>query len=85
MVATLIDLAIVKNDEKKSKMKVLHRAWTYSFKQIFEGTIKIFIITRIKVLQICIGLKNYVLRCFEGIAQSYKNLDHVKYASKVLH
>jgi len=66
-------------------MKVLHRAWTCSFKQIFEGMIQIFIITCIKVLQICIGLKNNVLRCFEGIAQSYKNLDHVKYPIKVLH
>jgi hypothetical protein len=38
-----------------------------------------FFITCIKVLQICIGLKNDVLKCFEGIAQSYKNSNNVKY------
>jgi hypothetical protein len=46
---------------------------------IFKNMIKIFVITHTRVLQICIGLKNYVLGSFEGIAQSHKNLDRVKY------
>jgi hypothetical protein len=46
--------------------------------------IKIFVITHIRVLHICIGLKKNVLGCFEDIAQSYKNPNHVKYPIKAL-
>jgi hypothetical protein len=60
-VSTSIDLAIVKNDEEKKKRKILHGAWTCSFKQKSKGTIKLFVITCIKVLHICIDLKHYVL------------------------
>jgi len=59
-----IDPTIAKNDERK--MKVLHGIWTCSFKQKSKGTIKLFVTTHIKVLQICIGLKHYVLWFCEG-------------------
>jgi hypothetical protein len=43
--------------------------------------IKIFVIAHIRALHICIGLKKYWLQigCFEDIAQSYENPNHVKY------
>jgi hypothetical protein len=46
--------------------------------------IKIFVIAHIRVLNICIGLKKYVFECFEDIAQSYKNPNHVKYPIRAL-
>ncbi len=45
-------------------MKVLHGAWSCSLEKIIKGTIKIFVTTCIKVLQINIGFKHDVLMCF---------------------
>jgi hypothetical protein len=53
-------------------MKVLHGIWTCSFKQKSKGTIKLFVITHIRVWQICIGLKHYVLWFCEGITHIFE-------------
>jgi hypothetical protein len=39
-------------DEEKNKMKVLHGAWSRSFKQINNDTTKIFDTPCIRVLQV---------------------------------
>jgi len=60
---TPTNLAITKNDKEKKKLKVLHGAWTCSFKKKFKGTIKLFVTTHTRILQI---LKHYVLWVCEG-------------------
>jgi len=40
MVIIPIDLAIIKNDEDKNKMKVLHRSWTCSFNKSLKALLK---------------------------------------------
>jgi len=37
MVVIPIDLAIIKNDEDKNKMKVLHRSWTCSLNKYLKA------------------------------------------------
>jgi hypothetical protein len=59
-------------------MKVLHGAWSCSLEKIIKGTIKIFVTTCIKVLQINIGFKHDVLVCFKGITQTSENSKYVK-------
>jgi hypothetical protein len=39
----------------KNKMKVLHGAWSCSLEQITKGTINVFVVTYLRVLQIDIG------------------------------
>jgi hypothetical protein len=61
-------------------MKVLHGAFSFScsLEQITKGTIKIFVTTCIRVMQIDIDFKHDVLMCFEGIAQTFENPKYVK-------
>jgi hypothetical protein len=59
-------------------MKVLHGALSCSLKQITKSTIKIFVTTCIRVMQIDIDFKHDVLVCFEGIAQTFENPKYVK-------
>jgi hypothetical protein len=59
-------------------MKVLHGAWSCSLKKIIKGTIKIFVTTCIRVLQINIGFKHDVLVYCKGIAQNSINSKYVK-------
>jgi hypothetical protein len=41
--------------------------------------IKMFVITHIKDFIDIHWFENYVLGCFEGVTQNYKNLNQVKY------
>ncbi len=59
-------------------MKVLHGTESCSLKQINKGTIKIFVIPHVKVLQINIGYKHEVLMCSKGIAEYFENPKYVK-------
>jgi hypothetical protein len=59
-------------------MKVLHGAWSCSLKQITKSTIKIFVTTSIRVLQIDIGFNIMFLVCFKGILWAFENLEYVK-------
>jgi hypothetical protein len=72
LVNTPTNLAITKNDEEKNQLKVLHGAWTCSFKTKSKGMIKLFVTTHIRILQICIGLKHYVLWVCEGITHIFE-------------
>jgi hypothetical protein len=66
------NLAITKKDEEKNQLKVLHGAWACSFKTKSKGMIKLFVTTHRKILQICIGLKHYVLWVCESITHIFE-------------